>query len=164
MIFVFPLKPWWAIRACLLPAGHAPSYRQLEKANVQKEGGLFFLHHRSGPAVQSPAPNTVVSLLLTPVGRNLRPSYQFLSSFVHKNNPASGGIAKKVFCLLLNRGSLCNYLAFVVEFTFTYMGTVTNMRSAGDLVRRKCSCFSFIVRSALGASLLRMSAFGIWHN
>ena len=77
---------------------------------------------------------------------------------------AEDGFCKNICDLLLNRGSFCNYLSFVVQFTFTYMCTVANMCFAGVLYRSKCSCYSFIMCSTLGTSLLRMSAFGIWHN
>jgi hypothetical protein len=44
------------------------------------------------------------------------------------------------------------------------MGAVPDMDLTGSAVGRQRSGDSFIMRPALGASLLTMSAFGIWHN
>ena len=70
----------------------------------------------------------------------------------------------KKLMLLLDWWNFSNHFSFVVQFTFAHMGTVAYVDLAGGTVRRKCSSYCFIVRSTLSASLLRMSAFGIWHN
>jgi hypothetical protein len=72
--------------------------------------------------------------------------------------------AKKWFRLSFNWRRFCNNLAFVVQFTFAYVGTMAYMQLTRCAISRKSSGYSFVMCSALGASLLRMSPFGIWHN
>jgi hypothetical protein len=59
---------------------------------------------------------------------------------------------------------LSNHLSFVIKLSFAHMRTVAYMALTGCFIRRDRSRFSFVVSSAFRASLLRMSAFGIWHN
>ena len=72
--------------------------------------------------------------------------------------------AKKWFRLSFDWRRFRNNLSFIVQFTFAYMGTVANMQFTRCWISRKRSGYSLVVCSALLASLLRMSAFGIWHN
>jgi hypothetical protein len=70
----------------------------------------------------------------------------------------------KLLKRLFNGRFLCYYFSFVVQAAFAHMGTVAYVRFAGGAVGAQGSRGGFIVRTALGAALLRVSAFGIWHN
>ena len=66
--------------------------------------------------------------------------------------------------ILLDRRLFCNNLAFVDQFTFTDMCAVAYMDFTGGAVFAQRNSLGFVMRAALGAALLRMSSFGIWHN
>jgi hypothetical protein len=65
--------------------------------------------------------------------------------------------------LFFHRRYFGHYFAFVVQFAFTYMSTVTQVCFTGCAVCTKRGSYSFVMGSALGTSLLTVSAFGVWH-
>jgi hypothetical protein len=75
--------------------------------------------------------------------------------------PASYGYPAELF---FNGGIISYYLALVVQFSFAYMGAVANMHFTRGGILAQRNGLGFIVRSPLGAALLRMSPFRIRHN
>ena len=72
-------------------------------------------------------------------------------------------VTKRKSETLFYRRLLSHHFAFVVQFAFAYVGTVAHMALAGGAVRSNSGRLGLVVRTALGAALLRVSAFGIWH-
>src|SRR5436309_15322109 len=69
-------------------------------------------------------------------------------------------LLKLFFC-----DSLISYdSAFVVKLAFTPVRTVAQMSFTGSAICTQGSSFCFVMSSALGASLLTVPAFRIWHN
>lgn len=69
------------------------------------------------------------------------------------------------FIPLFFYGSLFTHqFALIIEFSFTDMGTVAEMGFPGGAVGGQSGFCGFVMCSALGASLLTMSAFRIWHK
>jgi hypothetical protein len=58
----------------------------------------------------------------------------------------------------------CYQLSSVIQLAFTGVRTVAYVGFTGGGIGCKSCGYRFIVGPALGAALLRMSAFGIWHN
>jgi len=61
-------------------------------------------------------------------------------------------------------GSFFSYqFAFVIQFAFAHMGTMTNMNFAGSAVFAQRNFLCFVVRPSLGAPLLGVPPFRIRH-
>jgi hypothetical protein len=65
---------------------------------------------------------------------------------------------------LFNRRLFRYQLASVIQLAFAGVRAVAYMGFPGSGIGCKGCGYRFIVGPALGAALLRMSAFGIWHN
>jgi len=72
------------------------------------------------------------------------------------------GCPEKLLCP--ERRFFSYYFAFVVQLSFANVCTVAGMDFSGCSISGQCGRGCFVVRSALGTSLLTMSAFRIWHN
>ena len=64
---------------------------------------------------------------------------------------------------LLDRGRLSDNFSLVKQFPFTGMSAMANVYFTGGAVLAQRHFLSFIMRPSLGAALLGMSSFWIWH-
>jgi hypothetical protein len=64
---------------------------------------------------------------------------------------------------LLDRGRLSDNFSLVKQFPFTGMSAMANVYFTGGAVLAQRHFLSLIMRPSLGAALLGMSSFWIWH-
>lgn len=73
------------------------------------------------------------------------------------------GVGIVLFAKCLERGLLSNNLSSVHKLSFAYMRTMPYMGFTRCRILAQGYCFCLIVCPSLGASLLRVTAFWIWH-